>query len=546
MNIKAFIKPVLEYWWLILIAGAVAVVASFVVTLFQPPVYRTHTTMVIGRMLYEANPSGNDIYLGQQLASYYANIGMRGDVRNSTQEALGLNWLPEYTMTALPNSKLLEIVVLDTNPARAQAVANELANQLILRSPTSNQQQGSEHQQFINEQISYLEESIRETLAELDAAEITLSEANSAQQIADAQQEIQALQEKLFQIQSNYAALISNTGEGAINTLSIIERAPLPTSPVGPNKMMTILLAGLVAVAIASGAAYLLAYLDDTVKSADEVTNILSVPVLGTISNIPAGNEESEAPRVNRFQALIGRLRLALNANKRWNGNERTEDQEDDIFLHSAIYPRSSVAEEFRTLRINLDFASVDEGLGTILITSPSPAEGKSSIASNLAIVIAQGGKKVILVDVDFRKPKNNPHFFIPNDKGFSDVLRGSLEVKDVLHQWKEDLSIINTGIAPPNPVDLLSSKRMGEILEDLRQLADVVIIDGPPLIFPDSLALSPKVDGVLVVLRYAFSRRMTSQGLMKQMSHAGARVVGVVLNSVPPQQTKYYLKYKY
>lgn len=547
MNFKEYIKPLIEYWWLILAAGVVAVVTSLVVTMFQPPLYQTQTTLVVGRMLYEANPTGNDIYLGQQLANYYADIGMRGDVRSSTQSALGLNWLPQYSITPLPNSQLMEIVVIDSNPARAQAVANELANQLIQRSPTSNQQQSSDQQAFINQQITYLQEKIQETLAEIDAAETNLSESASAQQIADAQGELNALQAKLSQLQTNYAALISNTQQGAINTLSVIERAPLPTSPVGPNKLLTVLLSGMVAGVIAAGAAYLLEFLDDTVKTSDDVSKLLATPVLATISNIPAGGEDGEPVKMSPIRALIKRVKdtLQLRKNQK-DADGPDEEEDDDVFIHSAIYPRSTVSEEFRTLRINLDFASVDRPLRKILVTSPSPAEGKSSIASNLAIVMAQGGKKVVLLNVDFRKPKSSLHFFIPNEKGLSDVLRGTMEVKDVLISWKENLSIINTGIAPPNPVDLLSSQRMGQILEQLEQISDVIIVDGPPLIFPDSLALSPKVDGVLVVLRYAYTRRGTAQTHINQLSHVGARVVGIILNGVPFRRTSYYSKYKY
>lgn len=544
MNLKAYFKPLIEYWWLILAAAFVALVSSFVVTLFQAPIYRTQATLMVGRMLYETNPTSNDIYLGEQLANYYAEIGMRGDVRKSTQKALGLSWLPDYTINPLPNSQLLEVVVTDSNPARAQAVANELANQLILRSPTSSQQQTSDQQTFIDEQVTYLEEKIRETLSEIDAAEKKLSEVNSAQQIADTQEEISALQQKLSLMQSNYAALISNTGEGAVNTLSIIERAALPNSPVGPNKPLTIVLAGMVAAVIAAAAAYLLEFLDDTVKSPEDIAALLTVPVLGNISNITNEIGDSKPVQTNAVQELFQRIKDIFQIGKKPNNGSELDD--DDVFIYSANNPRSLASEEFRTLRLNLDFAGVAKPLKTILVTSPSPAEGKSSIASNLAIVMAQGGKKVVLLDVDFRKPKTMTHFYIPNDKGLSDVLRGTLDLNSVVQSWKENLSIICAGVIPPNPVDLLSSQRMSQILEELEATSDVVIIDAPPLLFPDSLALSPKVDGVMVVVRYAYTRRGTAQAQVNQLIKVGARVVGVVLNNTPVQRTSYYDKYRY
>ena len=160
MNLKAYIQPLLHYWWLLLAAVIVAAGTTFVVARAQPLIYQTRTTLVVGNMMYQTNPSGNDVYLAQQLANYYARIGMQSEVRRSAQAALEMNWLPQYTINPLPNSQFIEIVVNDTEPARAQAVANELARQLINYSPTSDTQQGSDQQAFIDEQISYLEENI--------------------------------------------------------------------------------------------------------------------------------------------------------------------------------------------------------------------------------------------------------------------------------------------------------------------------------------------------------------------------------------------------
>lgn len=216
------------------------------------------------------------------------------------------------------------------------------------------------------------------------------------------------------------------------------------------------------------------------------------------------------------------------------------------MIVYAANFPGSSVSEEFRSLRINLDFASVDKPLKTILVTSPSPAEGKSSIASNLVIVMAQGGKKVVLLDVDFRKPKTHKPNSNPDEQGLSDILRGKLEISDIFQPWEDNLRVINTGMAPPNPVDLLSSQRMAQILEQLEQMADVVIIDGPPLLFPDSLALSPKVDGVLVIFRYGFTSRGTPQTHIQRLTQIGARITEAVLNAIPFQRTSYYNKYYY
>jgi capsular exopolysaccharide synthesis family protein len=566
MDLKAYITPLLRYWWLLLAAALVAGITSFIILSQQPPVYQTRTTLIVGRAVFEANPASDDLWLAQQLANFYADIGMRGEVQTQTMETLGLNWLPEYYVRPMQNSQLLEIVVTDTNALRAQAVANELANQLIRRSPTSSDQ-GQQHQAFVNEQIQYLEGKIRETVEEIDKAERQLTDLNSARQIADTQAEISALQTKLAQLQTNYSGLISNTEAGAANSLTVIEPAPLPTTPVSSNRMITVLAAALIALVIAASAAYLLEFLDDTFKSADEITERLHLPVL---ANIPTFSTTAPGARPAEKTGLFKRTIFNLNrrAEKTYKHSRPAEESsiesygnlsglvgkkngKEDAhsnngrFLYSAAYERSTIAEEFRLLRINMDFAGVDKPLKSIFVTSPDPNEGKTSVATNLAIVTAQSGKKVILVDTDFRKPSVDMHFSISNECGLSDLFRESHDVTQITQRWQDsNLWIIPTGLTPPNPVDILSSNRMGQILEELCQISDVVIVDGPPMLFPDSLSLAAKMDGVLIVLRHAYSRRNNTIARVKQLTSVGARIIGVALNRTPDRQYKYYSSY--
>jgi capsular exopolysaccharide synthesis family protein len=283
--------------------------------------------------------------------------------------------------------------------------------------------------------------------------------------------------------------------------------------------------------------------LDDTIKSGDEAYELTGAIVLGNIPQIQLGDEVSDQKPAKPLQALVKRITSLVPAIGRISsGDDATKEA---AYVYCSVNPRSAVAEEFRSLRINLDFVGVDKPLKTILITSSEPREGKTSIASNLAIVMAQAGKKVILVDADFRKPSVNEHFRIENTKGLSDVFRDNLDLYGVGQQWKENgLWIITTGKMPPNPIDLLSSHKMDQVLAELETISDVVIIDGPPLMFPDSVALSRKVDGVLMVLKHAISRKGPTQVSSRQLNQVGARVVGVVMNGVPGKRTHYYHSY--
>jgi len=159
-------------------------------------------------------------------------------VRNATRQALGLPWLPSYSAAALPNSQVIEITVTDTVPERAQAVASELANQLILRSPTSENSEDIERQLFIQEQLDNLQVQINDTSDEIDRMQALLGDLDSAREISDTQAQIAALQNKSRDLQSNYASLLSSTSGGAVNTITIIDEANLPTQPQGPNRSL--------------------------------------------------------------------------------------------------------------------------------------------------------------------------------------------------------------------------------------------------------------------------------------------------------------------
>ena len=507
MEIKTYITPLLKYWWLLLTASLIALVCSYLVVRKQPPIYQTHSTLIIGRSVYSPNPNASDLYLNQQLATYYADIAQRQPVRDATMAALGLQWLPEYFVRPLPNTTLIEIAVTDVSPIRAQVVANELANQLVKSSPTDSQSNTQSHTGFINQQLSDLETQITKTKDEITKNQELLGSLNSARQIAQTQSDINVLETKLITLQTNYANLLANTDRGASNVLSVVESAILPTDPIGPNKVPMILLSVGIAFIIAAGAAYLLEYLDDTLKTPEDISHVLNLPVLGSLSEVKQGQNEADYVEEN---------------------------------------PRSLIAESFRSLRTNLEFVAIDQPVDTILITSSGVSEGKTSVATNLAIVMAQGGKKVILLDADMRNPSIHEALKISNSVGLSDLFRSNANAKMVTNEWKDGILVITAGKTPPNPTDLLGSKKMDAIINELKQMADVVIIDGPPFIVIDAAVLSAKVDGVLLIVRHAITRKGAARDTMEQLRRSGARVLGVAINRIPRTGESYFGTYRY
>jgi polysaccharide biosynthesis transport protein len=507
MELKAYIQPLLKWWWMLLSAALIAAISTYLVTLGQAPVYQSQTTLVVGRSFYQPNPTSTDFYQSQSLATWYADLARRQPVRQATMDALGLTWLPSYTARALPNSQLVEIVVTDVLPERAQIVANELANQTIMQSPGF-QNEDQEQDEFIQGQLRTLEADITLTKDEIAKKQEELGGLFSARQISDTQEEIRGLDTKLNSLQTTYASLLGNSSRGATNTISVLESANLPSIPVGPNKAMMVLLSAAIGLGLSTGAAYLLEYLDDTIKTTTDVKKLFKLPVIGHIPEIEKG-------------------------------------QNDSTYLTKN--PRSAVAEAFRTLRTNLEFASVDNPLKVILVSSAAVGDGKTSVSSALATIMAQGGKTVLLVDADLRRPSIHRYLGLSNKNGLTDVFRNSIELHETLQTWNlEKVMVIPGGEPPPNPAELLGSKKMDIILDSLRKVADVVILDGPPFLVTDAALLASKVDGVLMVVRSGHSRKNEVLYSIEQLETAGARVVGVALNGISRSAENVYSRYRY
>jgi succinoglycan biosynthesis transport protein ExoP len=289
----------------------------------------------------------------------------------------------------------------------------------------------------------------------------------------------------------------------------VSEPAIPPIKPMSPKILLNTLLASIVGILLAVGFVFASNLLDDTIRNPEEIRTRFKLPVLGII---PFHKEADEK--------LICR-----------------------------VDPRSPVTESFRILRTNLAFASVDMPLHRIIVTSSVPSEGKTTISSNLAIVIAQAEKRVLLVDADMRRPRIHNKFNILNRIGLSDLfVRTSHDLFDGVIQTCEVpmLSIITSGRLPPNPSELLISKKMTQIFENLSQDYDLTLIDTPPLlIVTDSAALSTKTDGVLIVIKPGTTKLSDLEQSLEQLRKVGARVLGVVINEVDPHNRKYGYYYQ-
>jgi succinoglycan biosynthesis transport protein ExoP len=264
------------------------------------------------------------------------------------------------------------------------------------------------------------------------------------------------------------------------------------------------LIAGL---ALAAGAIFILEYLDDTLKSTDEMKEILHLTPLGAI-------------------ARIGGIRAPVDG------------------LIAARQPRSPVAEAYRMLRTNLHFAGFENPTGMLLVTSCMPGEGKTTTVGNLGVVLAQAGKHVVLIDADLRRPSLHQLFNLPNNVGLSSLFLGDVLSLDAIAQRSgiEGLWVITSGPLPPNPAEILESKQMKEILDSIRSNADWVIIDSPPVLaVADAQIIGARCSGALLVIDAGRSRNQAVRRGIETLQHAGVKIYGGALNRLTRQHDSYY-----
>ena len=304
---------------------------------------------------------------------------------------------------------------------------------------------------------------------------------------------------------------------GALN-VSVLEAARPAEITTSPKKARIVALSLILGIISGIGFAMLREKMDWKLRSTDEISSILSVPVLGVV------------PSMN------GKLKKnAVNCGQR---------------VH--IEPKSIVAEAYRTIRTAVFFGVPKGQARTILVTSPSPSDGKTTMVSNLAIAIAQAGQKTLIVDADFRKPMQHNIFGFTNDieKGLSSVLAGQISIEDaVRHCPTEGLDLLTSGPEVPNPSELLNSEAFANLLKELTHRYDRVIIDSPPVTpVADSQILAAICDITILIVRAEKSTRKASQQAKDALVGVGAHVLGAIVNDVSPRHSRYghYSHYGY
>lgn len=587
MDIKEIFTTIKHWLWLIILGCVIGGGVGYFLSSRQTPIYQAQARFVI----LPAAQTTYDYYSylnNQQLISTYAQLLTTEDLLYQASNVLGFPVRKgQATASQVGDTKFVVLTVKDTDPFKAAVIANGLVEILIAQNEKLQSVQFEVAEKNLQdrvaqaeEQISILEkqitqlsgevlqsqiENVQKQMADVQAqisnlnADIALIDPES--ESLEDQEQLAAYQAKLAEIQpilnlyqdiytqlvvlgrtpssseitptdlerlkttlnlyqQIYIASINNLESlklakaQSTPTVMQVETAVKPSVPISPKPTKTALLGAAVGLLVTAAIAFLIEFLDDTLKTPDEIKAVLDLPTIG----------------------FIGELK---------NNPHRGEES---LGTFVARNPRSPVSEAFRSLRTNLEYSSVDEPLKTVLITSSGESEGKSTIAANLAIVEAQSGKKVVILDADMRRPKVHTQFNKPNRIGLSDVVTGKMGIDDATKDFEqiENLSIITCGTLPPNPAELLSSERMKHVIEELESKFDFIVIDCPPMVVSDAQILSSKVDGIIFVVIPGQTRAITARRPIEELKRIGSRVIGVVVNRIPRNREYYYGGYNY
>lgn len=580
-ELKEFIPTLRRWAWLLLLGPLLGAGLSLFINTRINPVYQATAKVLVTRT-GQLQSSDFTAYLSDlQLTQTYLQLLTTQNVLDITAERTGVPIEPEDIQArVIRDTQIIEINVEHTDPRKAVLIANTMIDVLVEQNELIQSGRYESIDQSLNSQKTLIESEIQDLQRQIEQTSTKSLEEQKLwfeNEISSLQREKISLQQeitelgtartpeknlllsektvRLEQVQSlltlyeeNYNNLLliygnpSQSNDSATspqltmlvstralyqqfyvsvledlqsmhlarlqNTANLvqIEAAFTLPDPIRPRILLNTILGGMAGFLLAAGLVFLRETLNGTLKTPESVKQLLGVPVMGFVPQMQS---------------------------KRRNARD----------VHVVHQPHSAISEAFRSLRTNLEFASAQAQIRTLLVTSPGCAEGKSTVAVNLAAILALSGKSVALLDADMRHPQVHHFFGMTNHNGLSGLFCDSVLVHSAgcIQSNLPNLRIITSGDMPPNPVELLGSKKMDDILAELRKLVDIVVIDAPPFLVADARILAGKVDAVLFVIWLGKTTTERAKASREMFERVGARVIGAVLNRIPHNLSFYY-----
>ena len=489
--------------WLIIVGTVLASGAAFVVNWIQLPVYEATTKLLIQAPASQI-ADFNSLLTSERLARTYAELITNRPVLEESLARLEISMDLEELKSSIDveivrDTELIEVTAENTNPVLAANLANTIVEVF------SEQNDELQASRFAASKGS-LSTELDKRLLQMQLTEALIADLGTPISESD-NAELDQLRSELTQYQTSYTNLLQSyeqvrTAEAqSISSVVQVERAEPSDEPVRPKVLANTLMAGFAGAMVAIAGAFFIESLDDSIKTPADAERALGVPILGYVA-------ETDALRSGQGRAPL-------------SGDTPPE-----------------VAEAFRSLRVNLEFLGSPGGPRAILISSPAPGEGKTTVSSYLAATIAESGRRVALVDADLRRPGVHKFFGIPNKIGLSDMLKDDL-VPQVAAQTigNHRIKVITSGSRVENPAELLGSVWFLKVLTYLRELADVTIFDGPSFMASEAFILAARLEGVLMVIQPGQTRQAAARTIIQQLNRARANLLGVMLNRVPGGQ---------
>ena len=449
-------------------------------------------------------PSGGSVNLNNNPASVSPTdvltalqLATSAPVKEGVTKKIGS--APSISATQVGQTNVIQLTATSTSPREAAEVANSYADNFV-----------SYERQVALSNLTAAETQLQSQISSIDAQVGALEGQNA--QSSSTSNRITALVNEEAVLKEQLAQL-EVSGAASPGGLEVVSPATIPNSPSSPKKLEDGLIGLMVGIVLGLGVAFLLEYLDDRVYSTDDVERVCPGSPLLALVPVLASWRDSKTPVV--------------------------------VTLSD---PGSPVAESYRSLRTSLQFAGQDRPIKTILVTSASATEGKTSTVSNLAVVLASAGQRVVVVSADLRRPRVGQFFDMSEEVGLTSVILDESTLAEALHpvQGVEHLALLGTGKLPPNPAELLQGTRTTEILETLTGTFDIVLIDSPPVLpVTDAVVLAGRADATILVVAAGRTKRGDLAHAAETLAQVDAPRVGIVLNAVT-RESGYGYRYGY